>query len=235
MLKCWYICFCACCLGDWNVLQWCSYQLYSAGLPKGENDKVLDTLETKWSCHHVSRSVLSAEAICMLHAVAEFLWPSDWEAMRHCSTDSSAETWWKKRTESEPVRSRAAHYTGQSLTLSFYSVPGTSFSKAVWPFTLDTASILMLPVYLHCTTRSCWVTGPLCLGLSKYTLWCLYYDDTTQCGTSYYLTSSYVVRLLPSSKHTQISSVPTSAIVSSNSVRSENCCNDHRHRNSVMN
>lgn len=47
----------------------------------------------------------------MLHAVAEFLRPSDREATGHFSTHSSAETWWKKQTESEPVRTRAAHYT----------------------------------------------------------------------------------------------------------------------------
>lgn len=48
MLKCWCICFCACYLDDWNVLQWCSYQPYSAGLPgekkKIKISKILDTL-----------------------------------------------------------------------------------------------------------------------------------------------------------------------------------------------
>lgn len=34
MLKYWCICFCACYLDDWNVLQWCSYQPCSAGLPR---------------------------------------------------------------------------------------------------------------------------------------------------------------------------------------------------------
>lgn len=108
------------------------------------------------------------------------------------------------------------------------------FSKAVWSFALETASILMLPVYLHCTTRSCWVTGLRCLGLSEYTLRCLYYDDTTQCGTSYYLTSSYVVRLLPSSIHTQIQrSAQSPQCHCFLELRSENCRSDHKHRNSV--
>lgn len=77
---------------------------------KEKNDMVLDTLENKQSRRHVSHSVLSASATCTLHAVAEFLRPSDREAMGHFSTHCSAETWWKKQTESEPVRSRATHY-----------------------------------------------------------------------------------------------------------------------------